>query len=509
MAKQRTSILVTGASGFIGGYFLETVKEQFQVYALAHQSPKNVLHLNHPNIKWLHADIGDQASLKEAMAIIRQRGGVDFILHLAGYYDYNYDEHPEYERTNVRGTRNMLEEAKTLNIQRFIFASSVAACRFPKKGERITERTPADAVFAYARSKRQGEELLRENSKHFPCTAVRFAAVFSDWCEFGPLYVFLNTWLTRNWKSRILAGKGKSAITYIHVNCLTDLLLRVIHRSAQLPDFDVYCASSEFPVSHEELFALATKFYFGEKKRPIHLPKIMALTGILLLDFFGRIIRNRPFERPWMLRYVNKQLWVDASYTQLSLDWRPSNRYIIQRRLLFMIEHLKSYPYEWHIRNTKVLKRLSIHPNYKIFKALQELQNKIIERILDHVLDVRHRDIFKNYNKINVETLRKDAVTIYQLLCVAVRTQDRMAMLSYAKEIADIRSRQKFPSEEVVEAITVIGKIVQEELLKHPSLQDMEGKIYDEVNLTFQLMKDEIEGAFEQIERDRPETVER
>ena len=48
-----------------------------------------------------------------------------------------------------------------------------------------------------------------KNIKYFPVAIVRLAAIYSDWCEYGPLYNFLITWLSKSWKSNMLAGKGK------------------------------------------------------------------------------------------------------------------------------------------------------------------------------------------------------------------------------------------------------------------------------------------------------------
>ena len=38
--------------------------------------------------------------------------------------------------------------------------------------------------------------MLAEYAREFPATIVRFAALFSDWCEYPPLFMFLETWLS-------------------------------------------------------------------------------------------------------------------------------------------------------------------------------------------------------------------------------------------------------------------------------------------------------------------------
>ncbi len=225
------SILITGASGFIGRYLVDQYKENFKIYAVARRSIEESSISYHPNIHWLQCDITNTERLKEVGDYIHNNGGISFIIHLAAYYDFDYNDRPEYKLTNVEGTKNVLDLAKRLKPKRFIFASSLAACNFPKTGEVVSEKTNPDADFAYARSKKEGEKLCLQYSKYFPCSVLRFAAVFSDWCEYAPLYQFLLTWLSNSWKSRILGGKGNSSITYIYIHDLFNLVDKILLHS--------------------------------------------------------------------------------------------------------------------------------------------------------------------------------------------------------------------------------------------------------------------------------------
>ena len=86
---------------------------------------------------------------------IRELGGAELLLHLAAYYDFTGEDNPEYERTNVDGTRNLLELAEPLKLRKFIYTSSIAACPFPAPGDAVDGETPPSAPFPYARSKRR------------------------------------------------------------------------------------------------------------------------------------------------------------------------------------------------------------------------------------------------------------------------------------------------------------------------------------------------------------------
>ncbi len=495
------SILVTGASGFIGRNFLEAAKNHFKIYGLSRSISDRSSISKHPNIEWIDADIGNFFYLHSALSDLRLRGGVDYVLHLASFYDFTYDDNPEYIRTNLVGTKNVLEEARRLNVKRFIFASSLAACDFTR-GHVINEESPADADFWYARTKRKGEEMVKSFSNEFPCSITRFAAVFSDWCEYGPLYMFLNTWLTNNWKSRILGGKGQSAITYLHANCLVRFLMRIITLSQHLPRIGTYIASPNNPVSHHELFELATRFYFGKSTKPILMPKPVALLGVHGMGLLGKLSGKNPFERPWMMRYVDKQLRVDSSQSRNILDWEPVERYIISRRLLFMIEHMKSYPYEWHKRNARMLKMIPVRSNFLIYEALDMVREDVIDKVMEYLLAENNKERFMNYRLLDHSTLRKDLTAIYQFLSASIRGHERMSMLAYARQLAFVRTRQGFPFEEVRDAITTFGRIIHEELMNVPLLESLDQFVYDEVSLTFQLMVDELEGGYNDAEKE-------
>jgi nucleoside-diphosphate-sugar epimerase len=500
MRKRLPRILITGASGFVGSNFLLAAQEHFTIFALARRQPADRRLLAHPNVQWIYADIANEYALESALKEIKDTGGVEFVVHLAGFYDFNFDENPEYFRTNVIGTENILREATEMNVRRFIFASSLAAHAFELEEKIYTEHDPVTADFAYARTKRQGEELVQDFSKQFSCSVVRLAAVFSDWCEYGPLFMFLKTWLSGDWKSRVLGGKGSSSITYVHINCLIALFLSIIRRDKVLPAFDTYIASSEDSITHTELYELSTKYYYGRSRRSLKLPKTMATLGVYLQDYLGRIIGEDPFEKPWMMRYVDKQLRINNSYTRQELKWEPTRRFRMQRRLMYMIEHMKNYPYEWQNRNNKALKKHMVHSHAIIYEVLDNNREVIVAKIIESLRSKNGKNL-PSYHNINTKELHKDISTTYQFLSLSVRTKNRMSLLIYAKNLANIRHNQGFKMAEVRDAVLIEGEIIREELAKIPELAGHEADLYDEVTLSFELMADEVEGAFEYIER--------
>ena len=260
-------ILMTGASGFIGRHLLDALKDDYQIIGLARRSQVRCGAPFHANISWHQVDIGDPFTLETVFDEIKAGGGADLVIHLAAHYDFTGEDHPEYHRSNVEGLRNVLEHCRELRPELFLFSSSVAACAFPEPGEVLTEASPPDGDHIYAQTKAIGEKMLSEYSDDFPSVVVRFAALFSDWCEYPPLYMFLRTWLSGVWNNRVLGGRGMSAIPYLHVDDAVNMLTRVLDKHTELDDGTILIASPDGAVSHKQLYTGSTDYYFEKSQR--------------------------------------------------------------------------------------------------------------------------------------------------------------------------------------------------------------------------------------------------
>ena len=284
-------LLITGASGFIGRHLLESLKRQHRICALARRPPEITGAPIAPQIEWIQADVSKPDELTNAAQIARASGEIDVVIHLAGYCDFTGKNAPEYQRTNIDGTRNVLEVSRELHPRRFIFASSVAACDFSSQARAIDERAPPDGDTPYARSKKAGEEIVGDYSAEFPVCIVRFGAVFTDWCEYEPLYYFLYRWLSFSWRRRILAGRGESAVPYLHARDAVAFISRLLDRHEQLNNKEILLASPDGATSHRKLHAVAIACFYGQRVRPVLLPPLICRTGLWGQDILSRIFR--------------------------------------------------------------------------------------------------------------------------------------------------------------------------------------------------------------------------
>ncbi len=493
-------LVVTGASGFVGRHLLEALKEDYRIVGIARRSQARSGAPVHPNIQWHQVDIGDREALQPVFEEIRRSGGADLLLHLAAHYDFTGEEHPEYWRTNVLGLRNVLELSKGLGLKRFLFSSSEAACAFPRPGQALTETSAPDGEHVYARTKAIGEHMLAEYAGHFPSTIARFAALFSDWCEYPPLFMFLETWLAEAWNSRILGGRGRSAIPYLHIDDLVLFFLALLDRLPQLEPGAVLQASPDGAVSHAQLFEEATLVDKGRRARALHVPRLLCAPGMWGLDVAGRLIGRRPFERPWMARYVDQEMTVDASRTRARLGWEPRPRLLVLRRLPFLLENRRLDALEWNRANRAALKQVHLETNLRIHALLKKHAGEIAAEFTELLTGSEGRARFPSYQAVSGEDHLWNHTLILGHLMNAVRTRERSILVSYCRDLAERRFRQRFPAREVCDALSELNRIVFKVLRRDPESDGLRADIYEHVTMTLTWGCDEAQHVFERLE---------
>ncbi|MGD2115464.1 MAG: NAD(P)-dependent oxidoreductase, partial [Acidobacteriota bacterium] len=429
---------------------------------------------------------------------IAAQGGAEALIHLAAHYDFTGEDDPEYWRTNVRGLRHVLEGSRSLKLRRFIFASSLAACEFPPPGEAVTEETPPDAPHVYARTKAIGEGMLGEYGDSFPSVIVRFAALYSDWCEYPPLYHFLNTWLSNRWNARLLGGRGECAIPYLHVRDAAICLGTVVDRMDRLEPGEVLLASTDGAVSQTQLFFAATGAYFRESPpAPRFVPKILCRPGLWVVDRAGRWFGEQIFERPWMADYVDRKLTVDASRTCARLSWKPRPRLEILRRMPFLIENFRTDPLEWHRRNAHFMLRRQVRPNLRIYQLLLDHRERIVWRF-DELMDrPETRRRMPHYQALSREERQWNHRQILRNLLHALRTRRKGLFMAYCRDLAERRARSGFEGREVICALRILHLACHEVLSRTEEAAELGDDLWQALSQTIRFGIDQVEMVYE------------
>jgi nucleoside-diphosphate-sugar epimerase len=492
-------LILTGASGFVGRHLLADLHEDWQVLAIARESQARCGAVVHPNVQWKQVDIGDRPHLAAVFDAWRAGGPTDVLVHLAAHYDFTGDDDPEYWRTNVQGLRNVLDLSRGLYLGQFLFSSSVAASQLPAPGQVLDESSVPDGDHVYAKTKKIGEEMLADYADAFPAVIVRFAAMFSDWCEYPPLYMFLSTWLSGAWNRSLLGGKGLSAIPYLHVRDAVSFVRRVIDRRAELEPGEILVASPDGATNHRELFEAATLQNDGTRRRPLMMPKALCGPGMWAMDLLGRLTGERPFERPWMARYIDLAMTIDASRTRARLGWAPRERLEILRRFPFLVENLRTDPLEWHRRNRAAMKKVRVPSHLILYNLLESHEDEIIAAYGQLLHDPRASSRFASYQRLRSEEHEWDHRVVFGHLKNAVRTRDRSILVSYCRTLAERRFSQGFQASELCGALEALNLVVFRVLRRDPATKELRKEMLDLVTAPLRFSCDESQETFDRL----------
>lgn len=147
-------VAVTGASGAIGAYVLEVLRENgHELVAVGRARPRR------DDVRFSPAGLEDEGLLARRFA------GADAVVHLAAITSPFRAPTLEVLRTNVDGTFRVLEAAVRAGVEKVVFASSGAATgfSFPVRDRvpeylPLDEKHPCDPDDSYGLSKLLGEQ---------------------------------------------------------------------------------------------------------------------------------------------------------------------------------------------------------------------------------------------------------------------------------------------------------------------------------------------------------------
>ena len=161
------SVLVTGASGFVGSAIAIAARAAgYRVRVLVRRSSPRIN--IQPDDEVVIGDIRDRASLVPALR------GVRYLAHAAADYRLWAPPPDDIVRTNLEGTRYVMEAALRAGVERIVYTSSVAtlALRDDAPADETRSLPASEAVGAYKKSKVLAERLVGEMVQHHRLPAV-------------------------------------------------------------------------------------------------------------------------------------------------------------------------------------------------------------------------------------------------------------------------------------------------------------------------------------------------
>ncbi|WP_333605624.1 NAD-dependent epimerase/dehydratase family protein [Novosphingobium sp.] len=193
MGGHASTILVTGAAGFIGAAVAEALMARaLPVIGIDNMNDYYAVSLKHARLERITARHGNlfrfqEVDFSEMEALTGALKDADFgaIIHLGAQAGVRYSlENPHaYVASNLAGHVNMLELARARSVRHMVYASSSSVYGGNAKLPFAVEDRADHPVSLYAATKK-ADELLSETYAHLfriPLTGLRFFTVYGPW----------------------------------------------------------------------------------------------------------------------------------------------------------------------------------------------------------------------------------------------------------------------------------------------------------------------------------------
>ncbi|WKD37039.1 NAD-dependent epimerase/dehydratase family protein [Streptomyces xanthophaeus] len=216
-------ILVTGASGFLGGHLVDgALRQGHQVRALVRPGRDAVRLGSLPGVEVVTGDLTDGDSLGRAAE------GCEAVLHSAARV-VDHGSRAQFEAANVTGTQRLLAAARSAGARRFVFVSSPSALMRVREGDRlgIDESTPYPERWfnLYCETKAIAEQHVRAaDGPEFTTCALRPRGIWGPRDHAGFLPRMVDA--MRAGRLPDLSGGKRVLVSLCHVDNAVDACLR-------------------------------------------------------------------------------------------------------------------------------------------------------------------------------------------------------------------------------------------------------------------------------------------
>ncbi|WP_419767346.1 NAD-dependent epimerase/dehydratase family protein [Arcobacter sp.] len=291
MLNYKTTILLTGASGFVGSYFVEN-----------HSSKYKIKTFNFRNDKIDTLDCTDVDVVFHLSALVHQMGGANA---------------QEYERVNVTQTLALAKKAKESGVKHFIFMSTVKVYG-EETNSKYIENSICNPEDEYGKSKLKAEQELlglSDEGLGFMVSIVRTPIVYGYGVKAN-----IKSLVKLVSKISILPfGSIQNKRSMVYIGNLCHLVDEVIKQKQS----GVFLASDDEPLSTTRLCELIAQ----NLQKKVYLIKI---------PFFENLLK---LVKPSFHKRLYRSLEVDNSITKERLNL--SNLYSVEEGISLMLKDIR------------------------------------------------------------------------------------------------------------------------------------------------------------------------
>ena len=279
-------VLVTGATGFVGGHMVPALIEKgYDVECLVRSEDKAKQLKSKFKVETVIGDVTKPETLKGIS------GGIDYVVHLAamGHVSAVTDEaFKQFTGINEGGTKNLIDEFRnSKSLKKFVHFSSTAAMG-PIGLPILNEESVPNPVTPYQKSKQRSEQIIFDSFSEygFPGVIVRPCMIYGVG-GYGEFYKFCKLMKQGVFPK---VGFGKNLTPLVHVD---DVVNGAILAMEKGNNGQAYILASDSSIEMDELHRLIMKS-IGKWAPYIFVPATLALGGAKIVEKVSTLLGKEP-----------------------------------------------------------------------------------------------------------------------------------------------------------------------------------------------------------------------
>lgn len=167
----RMKVLVTGGAGYIGSACVELLINQGYTVAVLDNLSEGHRSAVHPDAQFFHEDLANKSNLEKVFKEVSPEAVIHFAAHaLVGE---SMSDPAKYFHNNVGNALNLLDTARSFDVNKFVFSSTCATYGVPEKMP-MDESLSQSPINPYGESKLMFEKVLIWYEKLFNIEPVMF-----------------------------------------------------------------------------------------------------------------------------------------------------------------------------------------------------------------------------------------------------------------------------------------------------------------------------------------------
>ncbi len=311
----RPRILVTGASGFVGGRLVEVLSERGQEVRAATRLASRARHL--PGVEWVQCDLTRESELEQALR------EVETVYHCAALCSAP-GSLTDFEQANVHGTIRLLKLAAKAGVKNVVYLSSMSVYAAPEVPDAVLDESApldarADERGVYTRSKLAADRAVLDYARRQLSPRV---IVLRPGTIYGPgAKVPVGRFQLPSSNLRPVVVGGPDIPTgLVYVDDVVEAMLAAA--GSGVPTGSVYNLLDSADSDQAELARTLTEVT-GGRIRPVFAPYPLVWLGMLGVDLLSLVRYRKVGTARYRLRRTLAPMRFECAAARQDLGWRP------------------------------------------------------------------------------------------------------------------------------------------------------------------------------------------